>query len=129
MVFPWDNLITAAAAVVAGLGGAAVGGYFAVRRDERNAQRITTANRDERQRDSYVTLVATARAALRNFRALRIAFAAGSPDTPEVRQWFGETNRLAADVSHAAVVAELTGSAAAGVHARTVYQKAKACAD
>jgi hypothetical protein len=71
----------------------------------------------------------TSRAALRNFRQLRIAYWADTPDTPEVREALNQTGALASEVSHAVAIVEPLGSDETRKCAREIYAKARVCAD
>jgi hypothetical protein len=93
------------------------------------ADRAEFTAEEDRSRDAYATLLVTSRAALRNFRMLRLAFAAGAPDVAEVREAFSHANELASAMSQAAAVAELLGSGRPREKARPIYEKARACAD
>ena len=74
-------------------------------------------------------LLVTARAALRNFRQLRLAYAAGTPDIPEVTDAVTQASALAADLNAATATVELLGSGEARRHARDIYERAKTCAE
>lgn len=95
---------------------------MANKREEAAADRAEFTAEEDRRRDAYATLLVTARAVLRNFRTLRLAFAAGAPDIAEVREAFGHANELAAEMSQAAAVAELLGT-------ERPSEKARTCAD
>lgn len=129
MAFSWDNLISAAAGVVGGIGGGVGTTWLRGRYDDRRDRRATAATQADRRRDAYADLVKTARLALRNFRQLRLAYAASTPDTPEVTEAFTRAGGLAEDLNRAAAVAEILGSDNARTQARAVYDHAKACGD
>jgi hypothetical protein len=128
MAFPWDSLIAASAGVVGGLGGAGITGYLANKREGAAADRTEDAAEAGRQREAYASVIVTSRAALRNFRQLRLAYAAGAPDIPEVTEAITQASTLVVDMNQASAVAELLGSEEARRHARDIYEKAKACA-
>lgn len=67
---------------------------MANKREEAAADRAEFTAEEDRRRDAYATLLVTARAVLRNFRTLRLAFAAGAPDIAEVREAFGHATRV-----------------------------------
>jgi hypothetical protein len=71
----------------------------------------------------------TARSALRNFRQLRLAYAAGTLDIPEVADAIAQESALAAEMNQAAAVVELLGSGNARQAARDIYKKARSCAE
>lgn len=129
MAFPWDNLISAAAGVIGGLGGAGVTGHLALKREQAAADNAAAAAKSDRQREAYATLLVTSRAALRNFRQLRIAYWADTPDTPEVREAVEQAGALAAELSHATALVELLGSDGTRGSAREIYAKARVCAN
>jgi hypothetical protein len=110
MAFPWDSLIAAAAGVIGGLGGAGVTGYLANKREEAAADRTEFAAEENRRRDAYAGLLVTSRAALRNLRQLRIAYASGTPNTADVAAVFARGTDVAADMNNATAIAELLGS-------------------
>jgi hypothetical protein len=129
MAFPWDSLIAAAAGVIGGLGGAGVTGYLANKREEAAADRTEFAAEENRRRDAYAGLLVTSRAALRNLRQLRIAYASGTPNTADVAAVFARGTDVAADMNNATAIAELLGSDEVRPCAVAIYDKAKACAD
>ena len=129
MSFPWDNLITATSVLVAGIGGGAAGAWLRGRSDQRRDDRAAETAHMDRQREAYAALVTTARLALRNFRQLKLAYVAGTPDVPAVRDAFSQAASLSEDLNRVTVVAEMLGSAQARQCAKAIYDKAKACGD
>jgi hypothetical protein len=127
MAFPWDNLITAAAAVIGAVSGAGITGYIASKRSDKEADRAEAMARDDRRRDAYAAVLVTGRAALRNFRQLTLAYAANTPDTQEVRGVIGTASDIAGSLIEAIAVTELVGSPRVRQLARSIYQKARAC--
>jgi hypothetical protein len=126
--FPWTTLITAGAPVIASLGTVWIKGRYDDRAQARQAEQNRSAAREDQQQQAYGELVKTARLALRNFRQLRLAYMADTPDIPAVKEAFSQTASLATDMNKAAVLAELVGSAGGRQHARAIYDKARACA-
>ena len=120
MAIPWDTLIATAAGIIGALGGAGVNGHYSVSRERRAADRADTASRDERQRDAYANLVVAARAALRNFQRLHLAYLAKTPDIPEVTEALGEAGPIGADLSRAAAIAAMLGSTQMRPHSDAV---------
>lgn len=129
MAFPWESLIAAAAGVIGGIGGAGVTGYLANKREEAAADRLEDAAEEARRRDAYASLLIASRAALRNFRQLRLAYSADTPDVPEVTDVVAQSSTLASEMNQAAALAELVGSDDVRQRARAVYEKAKTCAE
>jgi hypothetical protein len=127
--FPWTTLITAGAPVIASLGTVWIKGRYDDRVQARQAKENRSAAREDQQRQAYGELVKTARLALRNFRQLRLAYMANTPDIPAVKETFTQTTKLAADLNQTTALAELVGSPTGRQHARAVYDKARACAD
>lgn len=127
--FPWTTLITAGAPVIASLGAVWIKGRYDDRAQARQAEQNRSAAWEDQQHQAYGELVKTARLALRNFRQLRLAYMADTPDIPAVKETFSQTTSLAADMNQAAALAELVGSPGGRQHARAIYDKARACAD
>jgi hypothetical protein len=129
MPFPWESLIAAAAGVIGGIGGAGVTGYLANKREEAAADRTAIDADTDRQRDAYVALLVTSRAALRNFQQLRIAYWADTPDIREVREAVGHASAFATELSRDVAVVELLGSGETCNAARELFAKNRKCAD
>jgi hypothetical protein len=129
MAFPWDTLIAAAAGIIGALGGAGVNGHYYISRERRAADRADIADRETRRRDAYASLLVTARAALRNFQRIHLAYLAETPDIPEVTEALGEAGAIMADLSRAAALAAMLGSTQMRQHSDAVYDAATACAD
>jgi hypothetical protein len=129
MAFDWGNLTAAAAGVIGALGGAGITGLLANRREDAAAYRALDAAETDRKREAYAELLVTARAALRGFRQLSIAYWADAPDIPQVNDVISQASALASELSHAAAIAELIGSADTRQSAREIYAKARKCAD
>ena len=124
----WTALITAGATVTASLGTVWIKAHYDDRAQARQAKQNRAAAREDQQRQAYGQLVKTARLSLRNFRQLNLAYAAKTPDIPQVQEAFSQTASLAADMNQAAALAELVGSPSGRKYARAIYDKAKACA-
>jgi hypothetical protein len=108
--FPYDVLITAVATLAAGLGAAAwITGYFSFRRERQRAEHDRQTAREDRQRDAYAALLVTARDALRNFRQLRLPYAAGQFSDPAVTEAISEASRLASELGRTVAVAARRG--------------------
>ena len=125
----WTTLITAIATVTASLGAVWLKIRYDDRTQARHAEQNSRSAREEQQRQAYGDLVKTARLALRRFRQVRLAYAAGTPNVTALLETFSQSASLAADVNPAAALAELVGSPGGRRHARIIYEKAVACAD
>lgn len=127
--FPRTTLITAGAPVIASLGAVWIKGRYDDRAQARQAGQNRSVARENEQWQAYGELVKTTRLVLRNFRQLRLAYMANTPDIPAVKEAFSQTTSLTADMNQAAALAELVGSPDGRQHARAIYEKARACAD
>jgi hypothetical protein len=125
MAFPWDTLITAGFPVGGTLGGVWLKGHQDTDLDRRQATQAAEAAQAQKQQAAYTDLVVTARQALRNRRQLRLAYAADTPDEPEVREAFSQSGRHADKLNRAAATVEIVDSAAARVAVKAVYDNAK----
>jgi hypothetical protein len=125
----WTTLITATATVTASLGAVWIKSHFDDRTQARQTKQNRATAREEQQRQAYGELVKTARLALRNFYQLCMAYRADAPNIPAVEQAFSQTASLAADLNQAAALAELAGTPNGRQHARTIYDKARECAE
>lgn len=97
--------------------------------EQRQARQAAEAAEAQRQQAAYADLVVTAREALRNMRQLSLAYAADTPDEPEVREAFRQSGRLASELGKATAIAEIVGTPGARTAARIVYDSAKNVAD
>jgi hypothetical protein len=129
MPFPWDNLITATSTLLAGFGGGAIGAWLHGRTERHRDERVAASAHADRQRDAYAALVTTARLALRNFRQLVFVFESGAPDTPAVSDAVNQTADLSEELNRTAAVTEMLSSPEGRRHAKTIYDRAKACGD
>ena len=125
----WTTLITAVATVSASLGAVWIKSHFDDRSQARQAAETRTAAQDDRRLEAYGELVKTARLALRNFRQLVLAYAANTPEIPAVNEAFAQAASLAAGMNQAAALAELAAPPGLRKQVRTIYDKAKECAD
>ena len=76
VAFPWDNLISAAAGVVGGLGGGLGSVWLKAQHDGKQARQERADAKADAVTDSYASLVVTARLAARNMRQARIWYSA-----------------------------------------------------
>ncbi len=112
--FPWDNLITAASTLTAGLGAVGLKSRSDRKDREAEAQREDAAARAERQRVAYQAVVANATEVLRNYRQVSGEIKILTSAYAAIR---ARTDKLTGDLHQALAEAELAGSDEARVSA------------
>jgi hypothetical protein len=127
VAFPWDNLISAAAGVVGGLGGGLGSVWLYARYDGKQARQERTDARADAVKDSYASLVVTARLAAGNMRQMRIWYSAapGVPPDAAMLPVIQRGQQLASELTQAATVVQLTGTEKARVAAGKLIDAAR----
>jgi hypothetical protein len=127
VAFPWDNLISAAAGVVGGLGGGLGSVWLKARYDGKQARQERTDAKADAVNDSYASLVVTARLAARNMRQARIWYSAASGALPDTAMLpvMQRGDELANELNHAAAVVQLTGTEKARIAAGKLIDAAR----
>jgi hypothetical protein len=127
VAFPWDNLISAAAGVVGGLGGGLGSVWLKAQHDGKQARQERADAKADAVTDSYASLVVTARLAARHMRQVRIWYSTAPgalPDAvmPPVMQ---RGDELANELNQAAAVVQLTGTEKARIAAGKLVDAAR----
>jgi predicted GTPase len=127
VAFPWDNLISAAAGVVGGLGGGLGSVWLKARYDSKQARQQRTDAQADAVQDSYALLVVTARLAAANMRQMHTWYGAASGARPdeEMLPVMQRSDQLAHELSQAVAVVQLTGTEKARIAAGKLIDAAR----
>jgi hypothetical protein len=127
VAFPWDNLISAAAGVVGGLGGGLGSVWLKARYDGKQARQEQADAKADAVNDSYARLVVTARLAARNMRQVRIWYSAAPGEVPDAAMLpvMQRGDELANELNQAAAVVQLTGTEKARIAAGKLIDAAR----
>jgi hypothetical protein len=127
VAFPWDNLISAAAGVVGGLGGGLGSVWLKARYDGKRARQEQADAKADAVTDSYASLVVTARLAARNMRQVRIWYGAAPGAQPDAATLLvmQRGDELANELNQAAAVVQLTGTEKARIAAGKLIDAAR----
>ncbi len=127
MAFPWDNLISAAAGVVGGLGGGLGSVWLKSRYDGKQARQARIDARADAVDASYARLVVTARFIAQSMGQIRI-WLAGAPDRmPDsvILPAIERSDHMVNQLNETVAVVQLTGSEAARVAAGKLIDAAR----
>jgi hypothetical protein len=127
VAFPWDNLISAAAGVVGGLGGGLGSVWLKAQHDGKQARQERADAKADAVTDSYASLVVTARLAARNMRQARIWYSAapGALLDAAMLPVMQRGDELAGELNQAAAVVQLTGTEKARIAAGKLIDAAR----
>ena len=127
VAFPWDNLISAAAGVVGGLGGGLGSVWLKARYDSKQGRQQRTDAQADAVQDSYAHLVVTARVAARNMRQMRswLGTAPSALLDGEMLPVMQRSDQLANELNQAAAVVQLTGTEKARIAAGKLIDAAR----
>jgi len=127
VAFPWDNLISAAAGVVGGLGGGLGSVWLKARYDGKRARQEQADAKADAVTDSYASLVVTARLAARNMRQVRIWYSAPAAALLDAAMLpvMQRGDDLVNELNRAAAVVQLTGTEKARIAAGKLIDAAR----
>ena len=127
VAFPWDNLISAAAGVVGGLGGGLGSVWLKAQHDGKQARQERADANADAVTDSYASLVVTARLTARNMRQVRIWYSAapGALLDAAILPVMQRGDDLANELNQAAAVVQLTGTEKARIAAGKLIDAAR----
>jgi hypothetical protein len=111
--FPWSNVVTAVATIIAALGAVALTGRYNDR-----------INRRDQRRADYAKLVQAAGDILDHHRQV-LGTELSALDDPTVAELNRRTDTLLGELHRAAAVVEMAGSGTARSHAERIYQMAQ----